>query len=495
MTKDVRILIVEDEVLIANEIKIGLEERGYIVQGIAVTGEKALEEIDRSKPDLILMDIKIRGERNGIETADFIEKNKFIPVIFMTGYSDNDTLDKAKRANPYGYVLKPINADELFIAIEIALFKHKHDDELRIREEQFRALAENTADAIIRFDVGKKALYINPGFERLSGLKKDDVIGNVVNEKNVPVVNSRWLEAIDITFKTKTAQHFEFGYDTGLWIDCILSPEFDSKGEVSAVIANARNITEKKELQKEQEVKEKMLARSERLVSLGELSASIGHEIREPLNLIKVLIENGIYRYKQKGVLELTCQKHIEDLKKVVANVNRINQIITQTQSMIKSPGNIINSSMNINDEIVKIVELFKQDLIHHQIDLTLDLDEQLQTILFSEVHGDQIIINLINNAINALDKAAKNDKRIVIQTIECDKSIVIKVSDNGIGIPKDDREKIFDPLFSNSEKSDSMGLGLYIVSTILSGYQSTIEVLDNDMGGATFKLTLNRQR
>ncbi len=125
-----KILITEDEVLIAREIEITLQELGYVVVGIASDGQSALAKVAETQPDLVLMDIVISGEADGIETADRIRDRFRIPIIFLTAYADSDTLQRAKVTAPFGYVLKPFQPQELNIAIQIALVRH--------RAEQFR---------------------------------------------------------------------------------------------------------------------------------------------------------------------------------------------------------------------------------------------------------------------------------------------------------------------------------------------------------------------
>lgn len=129
---DEKILIVEDEAIVAIEIQDKLKEIGYAVATIAHKGEEALQKVKESIPDLVLMDINLGEGIDGIETAKKIHSNFDIPVIYLTAYSDNETLQKAKITKPYGYITKPFNERELHIVIEIALYRHKTEKELKI---------------------------------------------------------------------------------------------------------------------------------------------------------------------------------------------------------------------------------------------------------------------------------------------------------------------------------------------------------------------------
>jgi signal transduction histidine kinase len=126
-----RILITEDEVLIAREIEATLEELGYTVVGVAHDGNTALQKVAETCPDLVLMDIVMPGELDGIETADQIRTRFQIPVIYLTAYADSETLQRAKITEPFGYILKPFQPQDLNTAIQIALVRH-HTEQLKL---------------------------------------------------------------------------------------------------------------------------------------------------------------------------------------------------------------------------------------------------------------------------------------------------------------------------------------------------------------------------
>jgi len=126
------ILVVEDEVIIACEIKIKLEKLGFKVPVTVVTGEEAVLQAEALKPDLVLMDIVLKGKMDGIDAADEIRRRFDIPVVYLTAYTDVQMMERAKKTEPFGYLLKPFEQMELFSTIEMAL--HKHEVECRYRE-------------------------------------------------------------------------------------------------------------------------------------------------------------------------------------------------------------------------------------------------------------------------------------------------------------------------------------------------------------------------
>lgn len=137
MNSKYKILIVEDEILVATDIQESLEGLGYTVQGMVDTGLKAIEAVEKQLPDLILMDINLKGEMTGIEAATNITRNNDVPIIYLTANTDIDTVNKAKVALPYGYISKPFTDKDLQTNIEIAIFKFANDVKLKMESEQF----------------------------------------------------------------------------------------------------------------------------------------------------------------------------------------------------------------------------------------------------------------------------------------------------------------------------------------------------------------------
>ncbi len=125
-----RILLVEDEAILALQLKDTIKQMGHLVTGVCASGERAIECVAADQPDLILMDISIQGKIDGIETARRIrERFGEIPVVFMTAHSEDSTVERARTTEPYGYLLKPVNTKELQIAIDVGLYKSRLDRE------------------------------------------------------------------------------------------------------------------------------------------------------------------------------------------------------------------------------------------------------------------------------------------------------------------------------------------------------------------------------
>lgn len=137
------IFIVEDESIVAKDIQNNLIKLGYNVVGIANNGKDAIDQIKETNPDVILMDIMIKGDLTGIEVAEQVRKHISVPVIFLTAYADESTLSRAKVTEPYGYILKPFKEIDLHSTIEMAVYKHQKDSALQKERDFLYSLVEN----------------------------------------------------------------------------------------------------------------------------------------------------------------------------------------------------------------------------------------------------------------------------------------------------------------------------------------------------------------
>ena len=171
----VKILVVEDESIVAMDIKHRLELMDYIVPAVVSSGERAVEEAGKHRPDLILMDIVLKGDIDGIEAYEQIKEVYDIPVVYLTAYSDEKTLNRAKTTTPYGYIIKPFEDRELKCAIEVALYKHKVEKKLKSNEEKYRYLFEESVDAIFIADIDFKFQDFNPSMLELLGYDEDEM--------------------------------------------------------------------------------------------------------------------------------------------------------------------------------------------------------------------------------------------------------------------------------------------------------------------------------
>jgi two-component system, response regulator PdtaR len=187
-----KILVVEDERITAEDIKSGLENAGYKVPALVSTGEDAIDKAGKLRPDLVLMDIKLKGKMDGIEAAGQIKLRYNIPVIYLTAYSDEYTVKRASITEPSGYIVKdetglvrkPFEESELHNVIEITLHRHKME---KNHDMLLSAMLENINDAVISTNADGKIILMNSLAESLTGWNLNDVVGKELREVFTPV--------------------------------------------------------------------------------------------------------------------------------------------------------------------------------------------------------------------------------------------------------------------------------------------------------------------
>jgi PAS domain S-box-containing protein len=291
------ILIVEDEPQFARVLSKTLErsDRGYNAN-VVHSGEEALQKIDEKRPDLVLMDIQLGGELNGIEAAARINARFDVPVIYLTGYSDDAMLQRAKLAEPYGYLVKPVQDRDLYAAVEVALYKHELDKRLKESEERFRALVQASADLVTVTGTDGICRYASPSYERLVGHSPDELVGQNFLEFVHPGDLQRVIDVFtEILLQgpgATVAVEFRFLHKDGSyrWLEATSSNQLDNPA-VAGMVSNAREITERKQteeaLQKAHDELERRV--EERTIELARAVEELETEIADRRRAEKAL--------------------------------------------------------------------------------------------------------------------------------------------------------------------------------------------------------------
>ena len=247
-----QILIVEDERIIAEHITQSLQALGYGVSAVATSGEEAIRETEENSPDLVLMDIVLRGEINGIEAAEQIRSRFNIPIIYLTAYADEKTVERAKITEPFGYILKPFDDRELHTSIEMALYKHKMENKLKEREEWLSTTLASIGDAVIATDTKGCVIFMNPVAESLTGWKQEDAVGrpmkevfHIINEKTRKPVEDPVTRVIREGAVVGLANHTLLIAKDGTErpIDDTGAPIRDDKGNMLGVVLVFHDVT------------------------------------------------------------------------------------------------------------------------------------------------------------------------------------------------------------------------------------------------------------
>ncbi len=273
-----KILVVEDERIVGEDIKRSLESLGYSVTQVVSSGQDAMAAIDQTRPDLILMDIVIQGDLTGIETADRIRSSYDIPVVYLTAYADDKTLERAKITEPYGFILKPFDDRELHSIIEMALYKHQIERKLREREAWFSTILRSIGDAVIATDTNGCVTFMNSEAEELTGW-------------NLKEASSQKLKDVYVLLDQKTGKPVPSPVDQILRhaqlihlpqnvmlrsldgriipIDESMAPIRDDRGDIAGVVLVFKNITQR--IQAEEDLRRAEREKEVILSSVSEL--------------------------------------------------------------------------------------------------------------------------------------------------------------------------------------------------------------------------------
>ena len=254
-----QILVVEDDNIVVMELRDRLQSLGYVVAAVASYGEEALEKAAETRPDLVLMDIRLRGAMDGLEAAEQIRARFNIPVVYLTAYADETTLQQAKVTEPFGYIIKPFEERELRTNIEIALYKHELEKKLEESEQWLATTLRSIGDAVIATDKEGLVTFVNPVAEALTGWEQEDALGrdvtevfHIVSEETRTVGESLVAKAIEKGAVVSVANQILIDKDgTEIAVDDSVSPIRDEKGNVSGAVLVFRDITKRKRAEEE----------------------------------------------------------------------------------------------------------------------------------------------------------------------------------------------------------------------------------------------------
>ncbi len=254
----VKILVVEDEVIVARDIADMLKSQGYDVPAIALSGEQAIQKTEQIQPDLVLMDIVLKGDVDGIEAAEQIRHRFDIPVIYLTAYTDAQTVKRAKITEPFGYITKPFDKRELYTNIEMALYKHKMEKSLRRERDKAQKYLDVAAIMLVAIDTEQRVGLINKKGCELLGYKEEEIIAKNWFDNFLPsrikdetkAVFEKLIRAdVDASEYCENPILTKSGDERLIaWHNTVLR---DEKGSVIATLSSGEDITERKKAEEQ----------------------------------------------------------------------------------------------------------------------------------------------------------------------------------------------------------------------------------------------------
>ncbi len=354
-----RILIVEDEWVIANDIEIRLQDMGYEVLAIVSTGKKAIAKAQELQPDLVLMDIKLNGEIDGIEAASQIYSQFYIPFVFLTAFSDKKTLERAKIAEPFGYLIKPFKERELQIAIEIALYKHAAEKKLKESQEWLSTTFNSICDAVVTIDAKSLITYMNRHAISLTGWTAEEALGRPLNDifciitedtgreagylANMVLVSGQPITSISCISIPKGMGSRKDNIK--MYVEGSAAPIKDNMGGVVGAILIFRDVTQERLI-------EERVRLAERLAALGRMSAGVAHEINTPLTGIIMFSSIMLNRLSPDNADDR------ESLELIIESAQRCSRIVN---GLLRFSSTITSNRIDVN--VNAIIEALLEDL------------------------------------------------------------------------------------------------------------------------------------
>ena len=482
-----KILICEDEHIVALDIKRHLERFGYEVVGTYASGEAAIEACAKARPDLVLMDIHLQGSMDGVAAARLVFEDYRVPVILLTAYADEETVARAKDSLPFGYIIKPFEERELRTAIELALYRHAMDTKLKTSEERYRGLFEEAPSSNFTASTDGIISDCNASFARLLGWPDAlSARGSLITERFANgSEGSRFLMRAG-EGKPSSAEEWILVRRDGHQVHALATTTvvLDSLGKPSELRGYLVDVTERHEL-------EAQLRQAQKMEAIGRLAGGVAHDF----NNILTAIMGFCNLLAEDAGDDPTVREEIDGIQTASRKaVNLTRQLLAFSRKQPIEP-KIIDANSVLAD-----TEKMARRLVSENILLKIFADAKRPFVSIDPGQFEQIIVNLIVNAKDAVGEAGS----VVVETcnVMSDGSgknhgigpgewFVLTVKDSGGGIASEDLQRIFEPFFTTKTADRGTGLGLSTVYAIVTRNSGLVAVESETGKGSCFYVYL----
>ncbi|NVB36686.1 response regulator [Pseudenhygromyxa sp. WMMC2535] len=475
-----RILIVEDELIVALELEERLRRQGYAIAAVARTAEQALSGVERGEVDLALLDIRLAGGRDGIELAEDLRPWD-VPIVFLTAHGDEETLRRVKAVGAQGYLLKPFDERLLRLTIETALHRHA-SERARIAAELARRRSEavqatilaHSPDAVLVVDDDGHIELANhaagaifqPRERELTGLD----IATLLPEFDLEQARAE-PGALLSTLGQRSDQRFPVELTVGL------APLED--GERLVLIA--RDVSIQRELERE-------LARARQLEVAGRLASGVAHDLNNLLSVVSMTT----YMLPDAGPDELP--ELVDDLNSAIelggALTTRLLALARRSCAQAEA------REVDVN-EILGALERLVRRSMNPAVDVRFELSAEVGGVTIDPTRFEQIVLNLAINANRAMPEGGVLNIRSAVRTRPEDEDrawVVVEIEDTGVGMDQSIQRRIFEPFFTTRGDAGGTGLGLSIVKEIVEGAAGFLELNSEPGRGTCFRVYFPRR-
>lgn len=490
-----RILVVEDDRVVARDIEQQLGRIGHAVAAVTARGEDAVRLALDLRPDLVLMDIRLEGDIDGIDAARQIRDHIYVPVVFLTAYADDETVRRASHTEPFGYLLKPFEDSQLRTVIEMALYKHAAERKLRESERRYVATLSSIGDAVIATDDQCRVTFMNPVAESLTGWSRKEAAGRplidvfrIFNEETREPVEDPATKVLRLGAVVGLANHTVLISRDGreVPIDDSGAPIIDDHGGIAGIVLVFRDISERRRIDEALRKAEADVMQAARLATMGELAVSIAHEVNQPLMAIVTNAE-ACLQWLAKDRPDLDEARKAAE--RIVRNAQHTGEVVKSIRALVQKSSPDM-AHLDVNKAIDDILGLMRPEFRRHDVSLRTELNVGLAPILGDRVQLQQVVVNLVTNGIEAMSGVEQRPRLMRVSTQnDDDGNVLIAVEDSGIGLDPANADRIFEPLFTT--KADGMGMGLSICRSIVEAHGGRLWASRNLPHGSIFLVTL----
>lgn len=489
-----RIMLVEDEAVIAMDISQRLESYGYQVVATPVSGKQALERLPEVKPDLIVMDIKIKGPEDGIDTAIKIEQIHRVPVIFLSANSDPETVARARAAGAYAYLIKPFRPEELHASIELTLVKASMENQVRLSEQWLDKTLHCISDGVIATDENGNVRLVNPVAERLLGCGQQDASGRplieVLRQAGEGVGRSIVSAVADALDRKCVVQMPETLSLVGqgllaVEVEVKASPILGDDRELLGAVLVLRDVTQRRAVERAQREKEQAERDS---VAKSEFLSRVSHELRTPLNAI---LGFGQLLAEPYGEETLSPQQ-ADNIHEIMVAGRHLLDMVNEILDLAR----IERGHLELNVEPLPLAPVIGSCLEQvrpladaRRISASAALAPHF-VVRSDPVRTRQVFLNLLSNAI----KYNREGGEIRVTARPAGDMVRIEVADTGIGIAAENLHRLFKPferIESSATSVEGTGIGLALVSRLVEALGGRIGVFSAEGAGSTFWVEL----
>ena len=499
-----RILIVEDEGIIACHIAQHLAAAGYDLAGIAESSEEVLAMIPQSHPDLILMDIHIKGEKDGIETAIVLRERFDLPIIYLTAHTDQAIIERARRTGAAGFLTKPIHHVSLGITIQMALHKYESDRAARHQRALMSTALASMADAMAVVNRDGRIEFLNKPAEELTGWTNEAACGQSVG-LILPLIEVASRRTANEILSPAPGQPLPRRFPLNVAVTTRLGTQFRVEGEIApsiegssmvGMVVTFRDATVR-------QAQEDILRQESKMHAVGRLAAGIAHDFN---NLLVVIL----------GYADALCSSPLDpsSLRAANAILKAGEDAASFTRQLLRfsRKETVDREALDVNELIAESEDLLRR-LAGPSVHILFRFDEAPATIWADRGQLKQVLINLVANARDAMPAGGKvtietaclnasleagggiANASITDKGITSKEVVAITVTDNGTGMTAETAEHLFEPFFTTKPLGKGTGLGLSIVYSIVTDLGGAIHAASQPGNGATFTIHIPRWR